>query len=119
MTEITSYRDILAWQKSMDLVVGVYQLAKQFPGDEQFGLTSQMRRAAVSIPANIAEGHGRGHRADYLRFLYIARGSLREVETYLQIAVRLAYIEREDARELWSLTQDVSRLKRPHQVHRR
>ena len=110
MAEVRTYRDLAAWQKSMDLVVAIYQLAKQFLHDEQWGLTSQIRRAVVSIPANIAEGHGRLHRGDYLRFLSIARGSLTEVETHLQIAVRLAYVDRQMAREVWSLLQDVGRL---------
>src|SRR5438093_1527800 len=110
MTAIQSYRDLTAWQKSMDLVVEIYRLAKGFPRDEQWGLTDQIRRAAVSIPANIAEGHGRLHRKDYLRFLSIARGSLTEVETHLQIATRLGYLERQDIAEVWSLTQDVGRL---------
>lgn len=110
MTAIQTYRDLDVWQKSMDLVVAIYRLTKGFPRDEQWGLTSQIRRAAVSIPANIAEGYGRSHRAEYIRFLTIARGSLLEVETHLQIAVRLEYISRQDARTTWAILQDVDRL---------
>ncbi len=110
MTETKSYRDLAAWQKSMDLVVEIYRLSKQFPTDEQWGLTSQIRRAAVSIPSNIAEENGRIHRADYVRFLSIARGSLREVETQLQIAVRLGYLGRQEAIQAWNLLQEVGRL---------
>jgi len=110
MAGVTTYRDLAAWKKSMDLVVEIYRLAKRFPSDEQWGLTSQIRRAVVSIPANIAEGNGRIHRGDYLRFLSVARGSLTEVETHLQIAVRLAYIDRQTAREVWLLLQEVGRL---------
>src|SRR6476661_107453 len=94
----------------MDLVVVIYRLAKSFPKDEQFGLTSQIRRAAVSIPANIAEGYGQLHRPIYLKHLSIAKGSLTEVETHLQIAVRLDYLDRDQAKSVWSLLQEVGRL---------
>jgi len=107
---IQTYRDLEVWQKSMDLVVEIYRLATLFPPKEQFGLTSQIQRAAVSIPANIAEGHGRLHRGDYVRFLSIARGSLTEAETHLQIAVRLGYLDRDRAKQVWALFQDVGRL---------
>jgi four helix bundle protein len=110
MAEVKHYRDLTVWQKSMDLVVEIYRLSKRFPADEHWGLTSQIRRAAVSIPANIAEGNGRVYRADYVRFLSIARGSLREVETQLQIAVRLEYLPRQDAIQVWNLLQEVGRL---------
>ena len=107
---IQTYRDLIAWQKSMDLVVEIYQLTKLFPQEELFGLTSQIRRAAVSVPANIAEGYGRIHRKEYLHYLSIARGSLMEVETHLQIGVRLTYLERDRARPTWELLQETGRL---------
>ncbi|HMA36516.1 MAG TPA: four helix bundle protein, partial [Chloroflexia bacterium] len=110
MTEIRTYRDLVVWQKSMDLVVDIYRFARLFPADEQWGLTSQIRRAVVSIPANIAEGYGRLHRADYVRFLSIARGSLTEVETHLQIAIRLDYLNRQAVVDVWNLLQEVGRL---------
>jgi len=94
----------------MDLVEEVYRATKRFPSDEQFGLVNQIRRAAVSVPANIAEGQGRLHRAEFLRFLSIARGSLAETETHLLIAVRLGYLQREDAKQAWVLLQDVGKL---------
>ena len=75
---LRSYRELEVWQRAMDLVEAVYHLTEYFPGEEKFGLTSQIRRAAVSIPANIAEGYGRSHRGDYLRHLSIAKGSLSE-----------------------------------------
>ncbi len=81
----------------MDLVEAVYHLTQYFPAEEKFGLTSQIQRAAVSIPANIAEGYGRSHRGDYLRHLSIARGSLSELETHVTLAVRLKCVEREKA----------------------
>ncbi|MFL5806268.1 MAG: four helix bundle protein [Roseiflexaceae bacterium] len=94
----------------MDLVVEIYRLATLFPQAEIFGLTSQFRRAVVSIPTNIAEGYGHLHRENYLRHLSIARGSLLEVETLLQIAVRLDYLGRDQAKSAWSLLQEVGRL---------
>lgn len=92
---IRSFRDLLVWQLSVELAVEVYALTKTFPKEEQFGLTSQLRRAAVSIAANIAEGHGRLHRGDFLHHLSFARGSLAEAETHLIIANRIALIDDE------------------------
>lgn len=109
---VQSYRDLIVWQKSMDLVVQVYQVSKLFPKDELFGLTSQIRRAAISVPSNIAEGYGRLHRKEYLNHLSIARGSLLEAETQLQIAVRLEYLTREQAMPAWSIMQEVGRMLR-------
>ena len=86
-----TYEKIRVWQSAMDLVVLVYKATQDFPRSEQFGLVSQMRRASVSVPSNIAEGYGRGAQADRLRFFYIARGSLMELETQIAIAARLAY----------------------------
>lgn len=102
-----TYRDLDVWQKSMDLVVEVYRLTKQLPKEELFGLTNQTRRAVVSVPANIAEGYGRIHRKEYINHLSIARGSLMELETHLQIAVRLEYLDREQVKTAWVLAQDV------------
>ncbi|MEM8560017.1 MAG: four helix bundle protein [Bacteroidota bacterium] len=90
---IESYTDLLVWQRAMDLVDEVYDLARCFPSDERFDLRSQVRRAAVSVPSNIAEGWGRSSKKDFIRFLFIARGSLYEVETQIRIAYRQGYIE--------------------------
>ncbi len=87
--KIESYRDLLIWQQAMDLVAETYALTKTWPKDEAYGLTSQIRRASVSVPANIAEGYGRESRASYQNFLRIAQGSLKELETLLQVAVRV------------------------------
>jgi four helix bundle protein len=108
--DIKSYRDLLVWQKSMDLVVVSYELAKRLPHHENFGVISQIQRAAVSIPANIAEGHGRKHRGDYLHHLSMARGSLLELETHLLISVRLAYLKSEDIDPVLQLTDEVGRM---------
>lgn len=87
-----SYRDLEAWQKAMDLAVMCYQIAKKFPKYEIYGLTSQVQRAAISIPANIAEGRERHYSKEFLKHLSIAYGSLAELETHIQLAERLNYI---------------------------
>ena len=86
------FKDLVVWQKAMQLVREVYALTKSFPTDERYALTDQLRRAVVSIPSNIAEGSGRSSNADYGHFLAIARGSLYETMTQLQVAVDLGYI---------------------------
>ena len=85
---IRSYKDLIVWQKSMEMVRLIYQATKAFPDDERFGLVSQLRRGAVSVPSNIAEGYGRNSTLDYIRFLRMAIGSLYEIETQLEIAFR-------------------------------
>jgi four helix bundle protein len=105
-----NYRDLIAWQKAMDLVEGVYRLTRQFPRDELYGLTSQVRRAAVSVPSNIAEGQGRGGDAEFCRFLWIAHASVRELETQLPIAVRVEYEPEERVRPLLEQAAEVGRL---------
>lgn len=92
---IQSYRDLFVWQKAMDLVVAYYGATEQFPKTEIYGFTGQLRRAAVSIPSNIAEGRGRQHLSEFIHFLHTAQGSLAELETQIQIAQRLNYIETE------------------------
>jgi four helix bundle protein len=91
-----SYRDLLVWQKAMELVVAVYRVIQAFPKSEVYGLSSQMQRAAVSIPSNIAEGHGLKQTQAYLRHLAIASGSLCELETQIEIANRLGFLSPED-----------------------
>jgi four helix bundle protein len=105
-----SYRDLETWQEAMNLVETCYKLTASLPGDEKFGLVSQIRRAAVSIPANIAEGYGRSHRGDYLHHLSMAGGSLAELETLLTVAGRLKLLSREDLMPAWEQTQRVARL---------
>jgi four helix bundle protein len=85
------YKELLVWQRSMELVPQVYRLSKKFPSEELYGLTSQLRRAMVSVPSNIAEGQGRHHQREFFHFLSIARGSLAEVDTLLNLANRLGY----------------------------
>jgi len=86
---VRSYRDLLVWQKAMDLAAEVYRLSRAWPKEELFGLTSQARRASAAIPANIAEGYGRHSTASYSHFLKIARGSLKELETHLLLSERV------------------------------
>lgn len=87
-----SHRELTVWSKSMDVAVQVYQLTERFPRTEMYRLTSQVTRAAASVPANIAEGNGRASRRDYAHFLAIAKGSLNETETFLFLAIRLGYL---------------------------
>ena len=107
---IKSYRDLKVWERAMDLVVGSYQLAKLLPRDELYGLISQIHRAAVSVPANIAEGHGRDHLGDYIHHLSVANGSLMELETHLLVAQRLSYVKTSDVEPLLALTAEVGRM---------
>ena len=93
--KIESYKDLIVWQKGIELVNEIYVLTKMFPKEEMFGLTNQMRRAAVSIPANIAEGWGRNSTKSYIQFVRISRGSLYEIETMMVIAKNQNYINEE------------------------
>jgi four helix bundle protein len=93
VSNVKSHKDLKVWQESMDLVIQIYKLAENFPKHEVYGLSSQIRRAAVSIPSNIAEGAGRKGENEFTRFLYIALGSLSELETQLEISHRLGYIK--------------------------
>ena len=88
---LQSYRELLVWQKAIELALVAYQMTEQFPKREIYGLASQIRRAGVSIPSNIAEGYGRGSRKEYLQFLSIAQGSLKELETQIILAERLMF----------------------------
>ena len=92
-----TYQDLELGQRAMDLVVECYEVAKRFPDREGYGLTSQLQRAAVSVPANVAEGHGRQHRTEFIQHLCIAYGSLAELGTHIQIAQRLKYLSTTDA----------------------
>ncbi len=107
---IKSYKDLTVWQKAMQLVVDCYRMTSQFPRNEEFGLQSQMRRAAVSIPSNIAEGNVRRSSAEYCRFLCIALGSTAELETQTELARRLGFIAESDAGQLVDACQEVGRM---------
>ena len=107
---VQHYRELIVWQKAMNLVESVYRVTKGFPNTEIYGLTSQVRRAAVSIPSNIAEGQGRNTTRDFLHFLSVAQGSLMEVETQTTIAKRLGYVKEQSERDLLESTAEVGRL---------
>lgn len=107
---VSSYRDLLVWQKAMDFVVGCYRLTEPFPKSELYGLTSQLRRCAVSVPSNIAEGHGRYHTGDFLHHLSFAHGSLCEAETQLVLAERLGYAPPEAVAPLLDSAGEVGRM---------
>jgi four helix bundle protein len=108
--EVQSYRDLEVWQVGMDMSVGVYRLMERMPASEMYSLTDQIKRAASSVPANIAEGWGRSFRKEYLQYLSVARGSLCELETHLILAGRLGYITREDTLPIWALCQRVGKM---------
>jgi four helix bundle protein len=108
--KITSFRDLAAWKKARSLVKDVYQATRTFPRDETYGLTNQIRRAAVSVPSNIAEGYGRGALNDYIRFLQMARGSLFELQTQLLLAGDLDYLDEDKVEGLTSQTEEVRRI---------
>ena len=105
-----SYKDLELRQRAMDLVVACYEVARTFPDYEIYGLVSQIRRAAVSIPANVAEGQGRQHRNEFIHHLSIAHGSLTEPETHIQIARRLGYLNHDGEQRLLKRTGEVGRL---------
>ena len=107
---INSYRDLHVWQRAVELVEEIYRVSAAFPDQEKYGLTSQIRRAAVSVPSNIAEGYGRRRTGHYVHHLDIANGSLKEVETQLIIAGRLHFIEKEQAQQAWSLLQETGKM---------
>jgi len=107
---VNGYRDLLVWQRAMDLVVAAYRLTKAFPAEERYALVQQVRRSAVSVPSNIAEGHGRNHLGDYLRHLSIARGSVMELDTQLLIAGRMGYVEQVDGDRTLAQSAEVGKM---------
>jgi four helix bundle protein len=110
LRRVESHRDLIVWQKAMDLAVEVYRLSKLFPKDEQYRLTAQITRAVASVPANIAEGQARASAREFARFLAIAKGSLMETETFLMLAVRLMYRSPEHAEPAFALTTEISKM---------
>lgn len=110
MTKIKGFRDLIVWQKSMKMVTEVYLLSKTLPKDEQYVLVPQLRRSAVSVPSNIAEGYGRRSTGDYIRFLQISRGSLYELQTQLEICLNLEYISTSPFQDLYEKSREVERM---------
>jgi len=107
-----SYKDLIAYQKAYKFALEIYQMTKNFPKEEIYGLISQMRRSSVSIPCNIAEGYRRGHRKEYIQFLYMANGSCGELETLLSLSYDLAMIDRDTFEKLYPMQEEISRLLR-------
>ena len=109
---IQSYRDLLVWQKAMGLSVLCYDLTRSFPKDETYGMIAQIRRASVSIPANIAEGHGREHTRSFVQFLRVAQGSLKELETHVLLAERVGLVHSDALVGIHSHTEEIGRMLR-------
>ncbi len=107
---VRQYKDLIAWQKSMDLVEVVYRVTRCFPKEETYGLTNQLRRAAVSVPSNIAEGQGRGVGAEFSHHLRISNGSRQEVETQVMLAERLGFMQSADSQTVLALSEEIGRL---------
>ena len=109
--KVKTYRDLLVWQKSMKLVTEIYRSLKSFPDDEIYGLISQMRRCAVSIPSNIAEGFGRDSNSEFRRFLSIAASSLYELQTQIEISRNLEYLDQNSFEILFESTREIERMR--------
>ena len=109
---IHSYRDLRVWQQAMSLAEACYRITRQFPKEELYGITSQIRRAAASVPANIAEGQGRENRGDYIQFLRVAQGSLKELETHLILSHRVKLTTVEDVEPLLAQCEAVGKMLR-------
>ena len=108
--QIKTFRDLIVWQKSMNLVTDMYKLSKSFPSDETYGLMLQIRRCVISIPSNIAEGYGRATTSEYIRFFRIATGSLYELQTQVEIALNLGYMDKSEFDTFYELTRELERL---------
>ena len=104
------YRELKVWQKSYQFCLGIYTATRGFPSDERYGLTAQIRRSAVSVPSNIAEGYGRKTAGEYLHSLYVAYGSICELETQLLLAVDLGYVKEEDPQTLRENIEEIERM---------
>jgi four helix bundle protein len=110
MSDFKSYKDLIAWQKAILLVTEIYAVTRTFPGDEKFGLTSQLNRAAVSVPSNIAEGWGRETSKNFVQFLRNSRGSLMEIQTQLIIAKNLGYINSDKFDAITEMSEEVGKI---------
>ena len=109
-TQIKSFRDLVAWQKAMALTETVYAITERFPSDERYVLSSQLKRAAVSVPSNIAEGYGRNSTAEYIRFLKISIGSLYELDTQLELSNRLGFVSSDATKDALELCVEIEKM---------
>lgn len=110
VTSIKTFKDLKVWEYSMNLAKKVYNATDKFPNEERFGITDQIRRSAVSIPSNIAEGFGRGFSHDRIRFLFIARGSCCELETQIMLAYKLSYLKESEQKQLLDETLEITKM---------
>ena len=110
MADDGNYKNLIVWQKSITLVTLIYKLTAKFPSEEKFGIISQMRRAVVSIPSNIAEGHARRTTGDYIRFVSIAEGSLAELETQTIVSIKLDFCTESETTEIFSLMEEIRKM---------
>ena len=110
VAKIRSFKDLKVWQKGVDLVELIYKVTKKFPKEEMYGLSAQLRRAAVSVPSNIAEGFGRYHNKEYKQFLHVALGSCAEIVTQMIIAERLRFVEKSVSEQILSQADEISRM---------
>ena len=108
--KVKSYRDLIVWQKSVDLVTEVYKILRSFPEEEKFGLTSQLKRSCISIPSNIAEGYGRKYIKDYVRFLQTSRGSLFEMQTQFQISINLGFTTKKQINTILETSIEIEKM---------
>ena len=108
--KLSDFRELKVWQKAIELTVEVYSIVKLLPNEEKFALSDQMRRAAVSIPSNIAEGQGRDTMKEFIRFLSVARGSLRELSTQLEICERVQYLEQSQTAKAKDLIEEIDKM---------
>lgn len=107
---MASYKDLRVWQRAMDLVAAAYDLCRMLPKEETYAMSDQIRRAAVFIPANIAEGQARKNKKEFVRFLYIAHGSLAELLTQFEICVRLGYVSQDQVTEAIKISDDIGKM---------
>lgn len=110
MAKIQTFRELLIWQKSMLLITEIYKISAGFPQNEQYGLTSQIRRSAISVPSNIAEGFGRNSKLEFNRFLNISMGSLFEIQTQIEISFNLKFIDEENFKQIFENSREIERM---------
>ena len=110
MAKVNTYKDLIVWQKAMEMTIALYQIVKKLPKEETYALSDQMRRAAISIPSNIAEGFGRNSKKEYIQFLFIANGSVCELETQLILCVQFKYFTEQEIQPIINLLDEIKRI---------
>lgn len=110
MAKVNTYKDLIVWQKAMEMTIALYQIVKKLPKEETYALSDQMRRAAISIPSNIAEGFGKNSKKEYIQFLFIANGSVCELETQLILCVHFKYFTEQEILPIINLLDEIKRI---------